>query len=158
MKSLFLQTINNSRLIPYSEDELKFSSIISVNTDDDSLYVACYSESRNENVIFKITLENNSQLVEELMTFPSSNTNVIVGLQVLSENQTICVAFSNGDIYTINLNSQIENIENECVGSIDSGILCMSWSPDQEIVVFVTGEKKIIEMNKFFDVLNEIPI
>jgi len=57
MKSLFLQTINNSKLIPYLEDELKFSSIISVNTDNDSLYVACYSESRNENVIFKITLE-----------------------------------------------------------------------------------------------------
>jgi len=58
----------------------------------------------------------------------------------------------------------------------------MSWSPDQEIVIFITGnfiilyiqyikinsyinlnfifegDKKIIEMNKFFDVLNEIPI
>ncbi|OUM66737.1 hypothetical protein PIROE2DRAFT_40576, partial [Piromyces sp. E2] len=82
----------------------------------------------------------------------------IIGLQVLTENQTICVAFSNGDIYTIQLNSQMENVENECVGSIDSGILCMSWSPDQEIVIFITGDKKIIEMNKFFDVLNEIPV
>ncbi|ORX82781.1 IkappaB kinase complex, IKAP component [Anaeromyces robustus] len=52
----------------------------------------------------------------------------------------------------------MDNVENVCVGSIDSGILSMNWSPDQEIVVFVTGEKKIIEMNKFFDVLNEIPI
>jgi len=57
MKSLFLQTINNSKLIPFSEDELKFPSIISVNTDDESLYIALYSESRNENIIFKITLE-----------------------------------------------------------------------------------------------------
>lgn len=50
-------------------------------------------------------------MVDELISFPSSNNNVIVGLQVLSENQTICAAFNNGDIYTINLNSQIENIE-----------------------------------------------
>jgi len=49
--------------------------------------------------------------VDEIMTFPTSDKNTIVGLQVLSENQTICAAFSNGDIYTINLNSQIENME-----------------------------------------------
>jgi len=158
MRSLFLQTIINSRLIPFSDDELKLPSNISINTDDESIYVACYSESRKENIIFKISIENNAQTIDELMSFPSSDENSIIGLQVLSENQTICAAFSNGDIYTIQINSQMENVENENVGSIDSGILCMSWSPDQEIVIFITGDKKIIEMNKFFDVLNEIPI
>ena len=27
----------------------------------------------------------------------------------------------------------------ECVGSVESGLTCMAWSPDQEIVVFSTG-------------------
>ena len=27
----------------------------------------------------------------------------------------------------------------ECVGSIESGLLAMAWSPDQDVVVFVTG-------------------
>jgi len=45
------------------------------------------------------------------MSFPSSDENSIIGLQVLSENQTICAAFSNGDIYTIQINSQMENVE-----------------------------------------------
>ena len=58
-----------------------------------------------------INIQNNAQFVDEIMTFPTSDKNTIVGLQVLSENQTICAAFSNGDIYTINLNSPIENME-----------------------------------------------
>jgi len=57
MRSLFLQTIINSRLIPFSDDELKLPSNISINTDDESIYVACYSESRKENIIFKISIE-----------------------------------------------------------------------------------------------------
>lgn len=27
----------------------------------------------------------------------------------------------------------------ECVGSVDSGLSTMSWSPDQELVLLVTG-------------------
>lgn len=27
----------------------------------------------------------------------------------------------------------------ECVGSVDSGLKSMAWSPDQELVVFMTG-------------------
>ncbi len=34
----------------------------------------------------------------------------------------------------------------------------MSWSPDFEMVVFVTGELKLIQMTKEFDVLAEMPI
>ena len=27
----------------------------------------------------------------------------------------------------------------EIVGSVDSGISCMAWSPDEELVIMVTG-------------------
>jgi len=57
MRSLFLQTISNSRLIPSSEEELKIPSHISINNDDESTYVSLYSETRKENIIFKITTE-----------------------------------------------------------------------------------------------------
>lgn len=28
----------------------------------------------------------------------------------------------------------------ECVGSVDSGLTSMSWSPDEELVVLTTGQ------------------
>lgn len=32
----------------------------------------------------------------------------------------------------------------ECVGSVDSGLTSMSWSPDEELVVLTTGESIIL--------------
>ena len=38
---------------------------------------------------------------------------------------------------------------------VEGGIACMSWSPDQEVVVFATGLHKLILMNKEFDPIME---
>ena len=35
--------------------------------------------------------------------------------------------------------SSVVVLQLECVGSVDSGLSCMAWSPDQELVVFMTG-------------------
>lgn len=35
----------------------------------------------------------------------------------------------------------------ECVGSVDSGLTSMSWSPDEELVVLTTGQY-VIQMCK----------
>lgn len=35
----------------------------------------------------------------------------------------------------------------ECVGSVDSGLTSMSWSPDEELVVLTTGQY-VIHMSK----------
>lgn len=32
----------------------------------------------------------------------------------------------------------------ECVGSVDSGLTSMSWSPDEELVVLTTGQSIIL--------------
>lgn len=44
------------------------------------------------------------------------------------------------------------------MGMVDSGILCMSWSPDNEIVAFVTGNRTVLLMTKNWDVISENPI
>lgn len=35
----------------------------------------------------------------------------------------------------------------ECVGSVDSGLTSISWSPDEELVVLTTGQY-VIHMSK----------
>lgn len=43
----------------------------------------------------------------------------------------------------------------ECVGSVDSGLTSMSWSPDEELVALTTGQYVIHMYNKtcFTDIL-----
>uniref|UniRef100_A0A674IEA4 Elongator complex protein 1 n=1 Tax=Terrapene triunguis TaxID=2587831 RepID=A0A674IEA4_9SAUR len=43
----------------------------------------------------------------------------------------------------------------ECVGSVDSGLTTMSWSPDQELVLLVTGQQTLIMMTKDFEPITE---
>ena len=44
------------------------------------------------------------------------------------------------------------------VGSVIDGINVMGWSPDQDLVVMVTGVRNIIIMTREFDVLLEVSI
>lgn len=41
----------------------------------------------------------------------------------------------------------------ECVGSVDSGLRCMEWSPDQELVVFMTGWKILFMLMTFKELI-----
>ncbi|CEI92001.1 hypothetical protein RMCBS344292_06276 [Rhizopus microsporus] len=46
----------------------------------------------------------------------------------------------------------------EVVGSVDSGIHALCWSPDQDLVVLVTGEKNVLEMTQDFDTITEFQL
>ena len=41
---------------------------------------------------------------------------------------------------------------------MSDGVLCMSWSPDQDLVVMVTGTGNLLLMTREFDPLTEVPI
>ncbi|EDO37251.1 predicted protein [Nematostella vectensis] len=85
--------------------------------------------------------------------FPDNNSNVI-GIQHLPDLESVCVCMGSGDVLLYNTLTQ----QTECVGSTDSGISCMAWSPDLELVVFTTGENTVIMMTKDFDPITEFPI
>ncbi|EDV26443.1 uncharacterized protein TRIADDRAFT_22184, partial [Trichoplax adhaerens] len=75
-----------------------------------------------------------------------------VNAEYLLESESLCIAMKDGDVLLYHCNSQ----QIECVGSVESGINCMAWSPDQELVLLSTAESKIIMMTKDFDVITEI--
>lgn len=60
----------------------------------------------------------------------------IVAMEFLQLNESLCLATSEGEIVIIDLNS--ENFNAETVGLIADGIEEMCWSPDQELVVFIS--------------------
>lgn len=46
----------------------------------------------------------------------------------------------------------------ECVGAVSGGgLVCMGWSPEQDLAVFVTGEENLLLMTKDFDPICETP-
>ena len=61
--------------------------------------------------------------------------NKIVSIQFLTETSGIFLANSKGDLMILNLlDGQVE-----CVGCVMDGIEAVDWSPDQELLVIVSG-------------------
>ncbi|NXY82248.1 ELP1 protein, partial [Alcedo cyanopectus] len=82
---------------------------------------------------------------------PEDGSGCIVGIQDIPEQECVCVATAAGDILLCNLSRK----QVECVGSVDSGLSTMSWSPDQELVLLATGQQTLIMMTKDFEPITE---
>ncbi|KAM6473113.1 elongator complex protein 1 [Liasis olivaceus] len=82
---------------------------------------------------------------------PDDGSGCIVGLEDLPDLESACVATAIGDVILCNLNTH----QLECVGSVDSGLTAMSWSPDQELVLLATGEQTLILMTRDFEPIAE---
>ncbi|XP_058022152.1 elongator complex protein 1 isoform X3 [Ahaetulla prasina] len=82
---------------------------------------------------------------------PEDGSGCIVGLEDLPDIESVCVVTATGDVILCNLNTH----QLECVGSVDSGLTAMSWSPDQELVLLATGEQTLILMTRDFEPIAE---
>ncbi|XP_024116076.1 elongator complex protein 1 isoform X1 [Oryzias melastigma] len=85
---------------------------------------------------------------------PEDGGGTVVGLQDLADQESACLATATGDVLLFNLNT----CQLECVGSVDSGLTAMRWSPDEELVLLTTGQETIIMMTKDFEPITEVGI
>ncbi|XP_077589151.1 elongator complex protein 1 [Stigmatopora nigra] len=85
---------------------------------------------------------------------PTDGSGSVVGLQDLAEVESACLATAGGDVIVFDFNTS----QLECVGSVDSGLTGMSWSPDEELVILTTGQETIIMMTKNFEPITEFSI
>jgi len=76
----------------------------------------------------------------------------VVAIDYLMDTESVCLALSGGNILTYTVGTgELVN-----VGEVEhGGIVCMAWSPEQDLVVVVTGADKIILMTREFDPLTE---
>lgn len=106
--------------------------------------------NHNENGIAYIA-ERNTLLRCNLQTSHTEQIQTyddrIIGIEYLSLNDEICIATANGDVSVLSVRSSVSENVTFCDGGIDK----MSWSPDQEIVVFVTSSKQLVVMNSMYD-------
>ncbi|KAH8307765.1 hypothetical protein KR044_012909, partial [Drosophila immigrans] len=78
----------------------------------------------------------------------------IVGAEVLQLDNSICVATEAGEVLLINLDTHDTSEGTYC----DVGIECMAWSPNQEVVAFITKTKNVVVMTCNYEVLGEQPL
>ncbi|KAK2177216.1 hypothetical protein NP493_613g03011 [Ridgeia piscesae] len=85
---------------------------------------------------------------------PPDGSGIIVDIEHLPDQMAVCVATWRGDLILWNTSSN----ELEGVGSVDSGLRSVSWSPDQELLALTTGQDTLIMMTRDFDPILEVPI
>ncbi|KAG0142181.1 hypothetical protein CROQUDRAFT_82453 [Cronartium quercuum f. sp. fusiforme G11] len=131
-------------------------------------------DSNNLNVsIFYIDLNRSSSLSPTLLACLNSEREIrnqsyspkiietfIVNLKVLLESDQICLITSDGQLSLCpipNFNQANHNqiSQFDGVGCFEDKILGASWSPDDELLVIITGSHKLILLTKSFDVLCE---
>ncbi|XP_069834097.1 elongator complex protein 1 isoform X2 [Dendropsophus ebraccatus] len=125
---------------------------ISVHTDTGTILIgSSYGfvelDPNTEQIITDVSLTAENFL-------PEDGSGQVVGIQDVPDQESVCLATATGDVILCNLNTG----QLECVGSVDSGIVTMSWSPDQELVLLITGQQTLILMTKDFEPIAEIKI
>ncbi|XP_030565741.1 putative elongator complex protein 1 [Drosophila novamexicana] len=78
----------------------------------------------------------------------------IVGAEYLQLENAICVATGAGEVLILKPDTLAQSEGTYC----DVGIECMAWSPNQEVVAFITKTKNVVVMTCTYDVLGEQPL
>ncbi|KAJ8653293.1 hypothetical protein O0I10_011043 [Lichtheimia ornata] len=161
MRSLQLLAHSSARIPGINPRSRAF---IANNPEDNTTFVAFEdSTSSNIRVLLNGIAPDDALSFVELARVPIVDQQfkgkAIVGFTYLADQQVACLAARNGDIMLFS-KERFDNGEEalEIVGSVDTGIEAMAWSPDQDLVVLVTGHRNVLEMTQDFDTITEFPL
>ncbi|KAJ7630747.1 pol II transcription elongation factor [Roridomyces roridus] len=128
--------------------------------DENVLYAVSERQNSDEQVeveIWKIVQGDSSTADRPtLLTMFSTHSSGVVSFHFLPDSRQLAILMRAGDITIVNLDD--EDSVPQVEGTIDSGILAASWSPDDSLLAIVTGEQKLTLMTSTFDVLSDTPL
>ncbi|GAB6018991.1 hypothetical protein CHUAL_000626 [Chamberlinius hualienensis] len=149
--------MRNLKLIRQSEvcsEDLKDVQRFCVDSDKKTVYFL----TSNQNVL-KVDLKSGDQVVEhfaQLVNCESYYTNPedkFVSFDFIVVEQCLFVGGSKGEVIQIRFDGEVELVD-----YVESGIKALSWSPDQELVVVVSGTNDIILMTLDFSVIETVSL
>ncbi|CAH0381696.1 unnamed protein product [Bemisia tabaci] len=103
------------------------------------------------------TSEEKSTILDLKTYYGITDPPKLVALDFHQISQSIIVIVSSGDVLSIPV-VEVSSFTAECVGTVESGIKAMSWSPDEGIVALITNEEKLILMSSLFDLIAEVDL
>ena len=71
----------------------------------------------------------------------------VVAMEFVPDLESVCVCLAGGDILLRN----VASYHTENVGTVGGGVVAMAWSPEQDVVAIVTGERQLLLMTREFD-------
>eukprot|EP00743_Colponemidia_sp_Colp-15_P007997 GILK01008662.1.p1 GENE.GILK01008662.1~~GILK01008662.1.p1 ORF type:complete len:1374 (-),score=250.17 GILK01008662.1:279-4400(-) len=120
----------------------------------DSLSNTVYIVSA-DNVLYGIRIDKASSCAKITLEAPlTASSDAVVALQFIQELNGLCAATKAGDLIIVHVDSQ----EVEVVGTVNSGITGLCWSPDQELVAVSTGDRTLILFNISWNMLAEVSL
>ncbi|KAG2050912.1 pol II transcription elongation factor [Suillus hirtellus] len=168
MRNLVLSAIKVSTLEPaYNEQTSDPASsngpqecIVAAAFDVDRGLIFAASEDAQFGVrIWRTSVDPCEWDAPVLCGFFSSIDPKVLSLRVIGESAQLVLVTRSGDTVTWQLDESGELISDpDIVGSVDSGILSVEWSPDDTLLVMITGDENLILMTSTFDVLSEAPL
>ncbi|KAI8344065.1 IKI3 family-domain-containing protein [Chlamydoabsidia padenii] len=131
-------------------------SFITNDPESNTTYVALEDEQTVVRIMTAATDQDSGFVQMAVTPNPSGG---IISFTYLSDIQAICLGTRNGDIILFHKERFDKGDDPlEVVGSVDSGLEAMTWSPDQDLVILITGEKNVLEMTQDFDTITEFPL
>ncbi|GAB1600612.1 putative elongator complex protein 1 [Argonauta hians] len=123
---------------------------VSITTDCDTGHVFCATQ-HGDIVQVNPCTQKFMNTVNLVCEGHLSNEQSIIYLQHLPEQQGVCAITNSGNIL---LWFYLEHLV-ECVGTVEDGIIGCAWSPDQELLVVISGCNSLILMRSDFHLLEE---
>ncbi|KZV69787.1 IkappaB kinase complex, IKAP component [Peniophora sp. CONT] len=152
--------------LPSSSSSKTRLSASSIDTDSSCLWLATEHFPNEEEVELTIwrqstteedDLDGNGAPIEQVGVLNTQrakeDASQVVSLHALPDVRTLVLVARGGDIATLSLDDVDEPIQ--VVGTLDGGVLCASWSPDDSSLALITGEDKLLLLSPTLDVLSE---
>ncbi|KAF8554834.1 pol II transcription elongation factor [Imleria badia] len=169
MRNLTLSTVQISTLqtedviqfsSPTSDDTTAVLSAIAFDLDRNATFVGTES-SQGAIMVWKTSNRGSPTPGNGSFVFCGSYTSSnagIASLRVLSESNQLVLVTRAGDIVVWELDDSGGFVADaDVLGTVESGIEAVAWSPDDSLVTLATGTNVIL-MTSTFDVLSEVPI
>lgn len=138
------------QLLPFCTSSFRDEVVSCTSTDTDTIFGIT-----REGILFELDVQSGT--IKRTFNINENVEGVtpdakMMDIQYVAELESLII-ISQFDIITFNISTDMC----EVTASIEEGILAMSWSPDQEIVIFATGNGNILTMSKHFETLTEAP-
>ncbi|XP_047349459.1 putative elongator complex protein 1 isoform X1 [Vespa velutina] len=125
---------------------LKYSKILcTLNPNNDDLYIGLQDQ------LYIIPSDPDSEITS--VNINNEANNKIIGLEYTNVTHQIYCAYENGDLMTINIDSELDC---EMVTQINGGLSCIKLSPDHEILTLITPNDTVITMICSFDIISKV--
>lgn len=130
----------------------KFSKgLFSLDTDTNTIWIITHDLK----LLYYSYSNETSKEVGDLKIECSLNTlDDVINLEYILDLECVLFVCANGELFKFSLEAD----EFENVGSVENGLLCAEWSPDQELVTLVSADYKIILLTKNCDNVSEFSL